>query len=101
MTGFVMKIKKQLIPKDELLLAAGEGFEPSRTESESGVLPLHKPAMFRLRCAANIDYYSGKSKNVNSFFEKTSKIFAADSVPFCRLLGLLNEANLRRGNICP
>ena len=62
-------------------MAAGEGFEPSRTESESGVLPLHKPAMFRLRCAANIDYYSGKSKNVNSFFEKTSKIFAAGSVP--------------------
>jgi hypothetical protein len=26
------------------LLAAGEGFEPSQTESESGVLPLHKPA---------------------------------------------------------
>jgi hypothetical protein len=25
-------------------LAAGEGFEPSQTESESGVLPLHKPA---------------------------------------------------------
>ena len=28
------------------LLAAGEGFEPSQTESESGVLPLHKPAVF-------------------------------------------------------
>ena len=27
------------------LLAAGEGFEPSQTESESGVLPLHKPAI--------------------------------------------------------
>jgi hypothetical protein len=27
-------------------LAAGEGFEPSQTESESGVLPLHKPAKF-------------------------------------------------------
>ena len=26
-------------------LAAGEGFEPSHTESESAVLPLHKPAM--------------------------------------------------------
>ena len=25
-------------------LAAGEGFEPSHTESESAVLPLHKPA---------------------------------------------------------
>ena len=28
-------------------LAAGEGFEPSQTESESGVLPLHKPAIVR------------------------------------------------------
>ena len=28
-----------------LLLAAGEGFEPSQTESESVVLPLHKPAI--------------------------------------------------------
>ena len=27
-------------------LAAGEGFEPSHTESESAVLPLHNPAMF-------------------------------------------------------
>ena len=26
-------------------LAAGEGFEPSHTESESAVLPLHNPAM--------------------------------------------------------
>ena len=26
-------------------MAAGEGFEPSHTESESAVLPLHKPAM--------------------------------------------------------
>ena len=25
--------------------AAGEGFEPSHTESESAVLPLHNPAM--------------------------------------------------------
>jgi hypothetical protein len=25
-------------------LAAGEGFEPSQTESESAVLPLHNPA---------------------------------------------------------
>ena len=28
-------------------MAAGEGFEPSQTESESGVLPLHKPAIVR------------------------------------------------------
>lgn len=29
-----------------ILVAAGEGFEPSHTESESAVLPLHKPAIF-------------------------------------------------------
>ena len=28
-----------------LHLAAGEGFEPSHTESESAVLPLHNPAI--------------------------------------------------------
>ncbi len=28
-----------------LILAAGEGFEPSQTESESVVLPLHNPAI--------------------------------------------------------
>ena len=27
------------------MLAAGEGFEPSQTESESVVLPLHNPAI--------------------------------------------------------
>ena len=32
---------------DNRFLAAGEGFEPSQTESESGVLPLHKPAICR------------------------------------------------------
>lgn len=30
------------------VLAAGEGFEPSLTESESGVLPLHQPALSTL-----------------------------------------------------
>ena len=29
------------------MLAAGEGFEPSHTESESAVLPLHNPAVSR------------------------------------------------------
>ena len=31
----------------ELFMAAGEGFEPSHTESESAVLPLHNPAVSR------------------------------------------------------
>ena len=49
-------------------LAAGEGFEPSQTESESGVLPLHKSP-------SNKNYYTTKSQNVNTFFKKNIKIF--------------------------
>ena len=45
-------------------LAAGEGFEPSHTESESAVLPLHKPAM-RLSGTANRYYYTDNEENVN------------------------------------
>ena len=40
-------------------VAAEEGFEPSRTESESVVLPLHNPAV-----NSNI-YYNKKNENVN------------------------------------
>ena len=29
-------------------MAAGEGFEPSQTESESVVLPLHNPAIWAI-----------------------------------------------------
>ncbi len=50
------------------LLAAGEGFEPSHTESESAVLPLHKPAV-SLACSANNNYYTQFSPFVNSFFK--------------------------------
>ncbi len=41
-------------------LAAGEGFEPSQTESESVVLPLHKPANCARFCRLRI-YYKQKS----------------------------------------
>ena len=39
-------------------LAAGEGFEPSHTESESAVLPLHNPAIWccSLRCVVQRTY---------------------------------------------
>jgi hypothetical protein len=39
--------KKTLYPQwiQGFRLAAGEGFEPSQTESESVVLPLHNPAI--------------------------------------------------------
>ena len=44
---------------DNRFLAAGEGFEPSQTESESGVLPLHKSAKRK-------SYYNVKSEFVNT-----------------------------------
>ena len=50
-------VRKKSIPesKEKVLkpcgfrtfVAAGEGFEPSHTESESAVLPLHNPAIFQ------------------------------------------------------
>ena len=50
------------------LLAGDEGFEPSQTESESGVLPLHKSP-------SNKNYYTTKPQNVNTFFRKFRKNF--------------------------
>ena len=51
-------------------VAADEGFEPSQTESESGVLPLHKPAVFR-RTLFIITHYAemsiGKIKKMKIF----------------------------------
>ena len=48
-------------------MAAGEGFEPSQTESESGVLPLHKPAI----CLApkRTIHYMRFFGNVKAFFK--------------------------------
>ena len=53
-------------------MAAGEGFEPSHTESESAVLPLHKPAIFVRSCRTNRYYYTGKQEFVKGFFEKNN-----------------------------
>ena len=53
-------------------VAAGEGFEPSHTESESAVLPLHKPAIFVRSCRTNRYYYTGKQEFVKDFFEKNN-----------------------------
>ena len=49
-----------------VLLAAGEGFEPSHTESESAVLPLHNPAVF----LTNKIYYTDFSLFVNTYFQE-------------------------------
>ena len=61
-------------------LAAGEGFEPSQTESESVVLPLHNPAIcccFVVPCRRDECYYSKQFRIVNSIFQ----IFLP--APFC------------------
>ncbi len=57
------EIKK---PRTDVLgyLAADEGFEPSQTESESGVLPLHKSAK-------RICYYN----DFEAFVKSSSHIF--------------------------
>ena len=50
-----------------LFMAAGEGFEPSQTESESGVLPLHKSAKGK-------EYYTAFSAFVNRKIDDSKKL---------------------------
>ena len=54
-------------------MAAGEGFEPSHTESESAVLPLHKPAM-SVRRSEQILLYR-KAFFCQGYFEKSFELF--------------------------
>ena len=49
-------------------MAAGEGFEPSHTESESAVLPLHNPAKRK-------SYYTEKTGVVKNFFPAFRGLF--------------------------
>ena len=55
-------------------MAAGEGFEPSHTESESAVLPLHNPAKRKeyytefLRFVKSMEDFF--MTNVERFFER-------------------------------
>lgn len=49
-------------------MAAGEGFEPSHTESESAVLPLHNPAKSK-------DYYTFFCRFVKSKFQDPTHFF--------------------------
>ena len=49
-------------------LAEDEGFEPPQTESESGVLPLHKSSVCQRDCARHVDYYTHFPENVKHFF---------------------------------
>ena len=67
--------KEKAKSQRDLALAAGEGFEPSHTESESAVLPLHNPAKsfvtggFVCVPPNNMAYYSRIQRNVNSYFK--------------------------------
>jgi hypothetical protein len=54
-------------------LAAGEGFEPSQTESESGVLPLHNPAILPCALGERKSYYTIFFPFVKGYFKKTQK----------------------------
>ncbi len=56
----VYQSKKHPQEGGAFVLAAGEGFEPSHTESESAVLPLHNPAK-------GIDYYTQIQHNVKDY----------------------------------
>ena len=59
-------------------LAEDEGFEPPQTESESGVLPLHKSSM----CLARVSLYSHteKSQEVFSCFCRKFYFFCKHSI---------------------
>ena len=71
--------KKTAVPNGTtVFLAAGEGFEPSQTESESGVLPLHKPAMLGTpKRIYNYMHFARKVKQKIAFSEKFSILPAA------------------------
>ena len=60
----LFKHKKKMPYRHLLFMAAGEGFEPSQTESESAVLPLHNLAKRK-------NYYTITFVFVKRFFEKS------------------------------
>ena len=80
-----ISFKKALLSDDKraFLLAEDEGFEPPQTESESGVLPLHKSSMwpFRLPRHKQHGYYSTETKNVKNFFLIPATFFADYRMP--------------------
>ena len=56
-----------------------EGFEPSQTESESVVLPLHNSPIFqfaRALCPCCVLYYNDIAAVCQYFFEKLWNIFS-------------------------
>ena len=77
--------KKQRHQKVSLFLAEDEGFEPPQTESESGVLPLHKSSICPSLVVAHKQhgYYTTQSQKVKHYFPVFQKNFSADL--FCAL----------------
>ena len=67
----MQKRKHRVIRHGVFHLAAGEGFEPSHTESESAVLPLHKPAISKA-----LDYYTKYRRFVKEILQKTFLFFS-------------------------
>ena len=63
--------------KSAVLVAAGQGFEPRQTESESVVLPLHNPAVSAASAVADGDYYIAYSQKSQWEISKSPKFFCA------------------------
>ena len=75
--------KKRRDTRRRLFLAEDEGFEPPQTESESGVLPLHKSSMalFRLPRHKQHGYYSTEKENVKHYFPFLKEFFLLRQYP--------------------
>ena len=61
-------------------MAEDEGFEPPQTESESGVLPLHKPSKLR-SVPKHVSYYIQKKGKVKHYFYKSPNISGTVAFP--------------------
>ena len=94
----VRKKQKPLGPQrfQGFCLAAGEGFEPSHTESESAVLPLHNPAISAPLSRAQAILYAWRS-NLSIAFSKFFQFFlhALSAVPKA-IYGTYNSARFAR-----
>ena len=77
---FWLRIRKSSETKRfrAILLAAGEGFEPSHTESESAVLPLHNPARHVCHYTRFCGFVKGNGKII--FAGKTGRPFSAQNL---------------------
>ncbi len=66
-------------------MAEGEGFEPPQTESESGVLPLHKPSIRRTGLIIN---------PIAVFVKNFFPVFSGASLSFLQDLGYPPEQKI-------